>query len=383
MDRFVSAVEAAERLGVERSTLYAYVSRGLLERRRGLDGRSSLFSIDDLDQLASRGRRRPLERPSSIDVEVATAITSIGEGDLRYRGMAVPDLARVATFEQVAALLWTGQLGEPSETWQPQRGVTEARDAVARLPRGAAPAWRVATIVTELAVRDPLRHDRAPSAVADLGRHLIAAIVRALHPTRRSAGASTAAQLALALTARPDDALVRTIDRALALLADHELASSTLAVRIAASTWADPYACVLTGLGVLSGPLHGGASRAHHQLLVECEARGVEVVVGEHLRAGEKLPGFGHKIYREDDPRVAPLREMLADFGSPVRWELVDELLALTSGPSHRSPQRRQRARCTVVRRPGCRPTPASSCSPSPASPAGWRMRSRSTARRP
>ncbi len=272
-----------------------------------------------------------LERPSSIDVEVATSITSIGEGDLRYRGLEVPELARVATFEQVATLLWTGQLGDRSEAWQPKRGVVEAREAVARLPRDAAPAWRVAAAVTDLAVRDPLRHDRAPAAVADLGRHLIAAIVRALHPPRRSAGPSVASQLAVALTPRPDDALVRTIDRALALLADHELASSTLAVRIAASTWADPYACVLTGLGVLSGPLHGGASRAHHQLLVECEARGVEVVVGEHLRAGEKLPGFGHKIYREDDPRVAPLRELLADFGSPVRWELVDELLALTS----------------------------------------------------
>jgi citrate synthase len=125
---------------------------------------------------------------------------------------------------------------------------------------------------------------------------------------------------------------VRAIDRALALLADHELASSTLAVRIAASTWADPYACVLTGLGVLSGPLHGGASRAHHQLLLDCEARGVEVVVGEHLRAGEKLPGFGHKIYRGDDPRVAPLRELLPGFGSPARREIVDQLLALTSG---------------------------------------------------
>jgi citrate synthase len=107
---------------------------------------------------------------------------------------------------------------------------------------------------------------------------------------------------------RPAPELLRALSAALVLLADHELAASTLAARVAASVRADPYAVVGTGLGAMSGVLHGGASLGVETLLAA--ARGpqdVPRVVGELLRRGEKVPGFGHLVYRGGDPRAAVL----------------------------------------------------------------------------
>jgi citrate synthase len=107
---------------------------------------------------------------------------------------------------------------------------------------------------------------------------------------------------------RPTSDLLRALSAALVLLADHELAASTLAARVAASVRADPYAVVGTGLGAMSGVLHGGASLGVETLIAA--ARGpqdVPRVVGELLRRGEKIPGFGHLVYRGGDPRAVVL----------------------------------------------------------------------------
>jgi citrate synthase len=92
------------------------------------------------------------------------------------------------------------------------------------------------------------------------------------------------------------------------LLADHELAASTLAARAAASVHADPYAVIVTGLGAMSGALHGGASLGAETLLAAARDPGdVPRVIGELLRRGEKVPGFGHPVYRAGDPRAVLL----------------------------------------------------------------------------
>src|SRR5690606_32662626 len=131
-------------------------------------------------------------------------------------------------------------------------------------------------------------------------------------------GTGVAARLAAAWCAEPAPALVTVIDRALVLLADHELATSTLAVRVAGSTWPGPYAAFAAGLAAIQGVHHGGASAQVHELLAECERAGDagEVVV-RRLRAHERLPGFGHKVYQGDDPRLAPLLEAVADLPDP------------------------------------------------------------------
>ncbi|MCU0274966.1 MAG: citrate synthase, partial [Acidimicrobiales bacterium] len=135
MGRYVGATEAARRLGVQRATLYAYVSRGVLERRVGIDGRSSLFDVDELEALATRRRRPPVTPQPSIDVQITTAITALDEDGPRYRGHDVALLSRTSAFEDVAELLWTGEL-VVGRRWPPPAPAEVARvraaiDAVA------------------------------------------------------------------------------------------------------------------------------------------------------------------------------------------------------------------------------------------------------------
>ncbi|MGW6783980.1 citrate/2-methylcitrate synthase, partial [Streptomyces sp. NPDC054987] len=106
----------------------------------------------------------------------------------------------------------------------------------------------------------------------------------------------------------PDRDALAVLDLALALLVDHDLAASTLAVRVAASARAHPYAAVSAGLGALEGPLHGAAGRLAHRMLVEVlEQGGAAPVVAEYLRAGRRVPGLGHRLYQGEDPRAGAL----------------------------------------------------------------------------
>jgi citrate synthase len=128
----------------------------------------------------------------------------------------------------------------------------------------------------------------------------------------------------------PPPGLLDAVRAALVLLADHELAASTLAARVAASVRADPYAVVATGLGAVGGALHGGASLGAETMLAAAQdAAGVPRVVGDLLRRGERVPGFGHFVYRGGDPRAGLLLAMVrrAVPASP-RLAVVDSVLA-------------------------------------------------------
>ena len=119
MSEFLTAAEAAQRLGVKPATLYAYVSRGVLRRDHADDGRRSLFDSDEVERLARRGRPR---RPAgAADITVESAITEITGDRLFYRGLDVIRLATSRTFEDVAELLWTGELPPGSVRWRPSR----------------------------------------------------------------------------------------------------------------------------------------------------------------------------------------------------------------------------------------------------------------------
>jgi citrate synthase len=129
----------------------------------------------------------------------------------------------------------------------------------------------------------------------------------------------------------PRRAHVAALDAALVLLADHELAVSTLAARVAASARADPYSVVSAGLGVLAGGLHGGAGRQVVALFEEVgEPARAGRVVGERLRAGARIPGLGHAVYRERDPRADYLLPVFAALPLlPGRWAVVESVLAI------------------------------------------------------
>jgi citrate synthase len=308
----MTAAQAANRLGVKQATLYAYVSRGVLGRGKAAGGRGSLFDPDEVERLALRGRPR---RPAgAVDITVESAITEITADSLRFRGLDATRLAVTRTFEEVAELLWTGEF--PSDravtpAWQATpAALAVARAAQAALPAGTLPLERLQVIVPAMAATDSLRLQLDPAAVRAAARSLIAGMVDCLPaPSSPGSGAPIAERLWFRLCdRRPTPELLRALSAALVLLADHELAASTLAARVAASVRADPYAVVGTGLGAMSGVLHGGASLGVETLIAGARGpRDVPRVVGELLRRGEKIPGFGHFVYRGGDPRAVVL----------------------------------------------------------------------------
>jgi citrate synthase len=125
---------------------------------------------------------------------------------------------------------------------------------------------------------------------------------------------------------------VATLDAALVLLSDHELATSTLAARVAASTRADPFAVVLAGLGAVAGKLHGRAARAVHELLIRAAATSPEAAVARALDEGGAILGLGHPVYRGTDPRAAYLLRRLAPALKRDERKRLDDVIRIASG---------------------------------------------------
>jgi citrate synthase len=328
LNRWIGAEEAAQRLGVKPATLYAYVSRGVLARRKGDDGRS-VFDPAEVDRLARRGR--PRQRPGGSELVIESAVTLLGDDRPFFRGRDALVLAGSWQLEEVAAWLWTGtppaaggsagvedaDVEDPPAWRSAPEAVAVARAAQAGLPAGVLPLERLQVIATALAAADPVRLTLEPSAVMLIGQSLVAGMVDAL-PGPSGEGTVAARLWAKLAGVRADPALADVLRFAMVLLADHELAASTLAARVAASVRADPYAVVTAGLGVTSGALHGGASLGTEAMLAEIAGPAGPVdpaqaafVMGQRLRQGERIPGFGHSVYRAGDGRATALLERI------------------------------------------------------------------------
>jgi citrate synthase len=314
----IRSTEAAALLGVSKQTLYAYVSRGRLTRTTAADGRTSLFARDEVERLAERSRRTPSGPRSTIDVQISSGVTEIDELALSYRGVDAIELARTRTFEDVAELLWSGESGAASATiWprvdQPTRAALAPIDGLS-----VSPIARMATAAHVLADLHPA------DTPSDAARRLLVAAPVVLGSTHRSG--PYARRLAGAWTRRPPDQLVDALDRALMLLADHELATSTLAVRIAASVRTSAYSGFAAGLATIDGVLHGSASAEVSRFLAECAASEPSMVIAR-LRANRMpIPGFGHKVYRGVDPRYPLLAEHVGRL-DPSEAELLDAVV--------------------------------------------------------
>ncbi|NED94822.1 excisionase family DNA-binding protein [Phytoactinopolyspora alkaliphila] len=337
--RYLTTSEVAARLGVKTETVYAYVSRGLLASVRVSGRRGSLFSEHDVDQFAGRSREN---RPAAGVVErIATAVTLLEDDLLYYRGVEAGELATTRSLESVARFLWTGRFGDDGAGGHtPFSSAGElaavARAAAAPLPASARLTDHLRVVVAVLGAADPLRFDLSPAAVVRTGEIMLAAMVDAL-PRQAPAdhGATdepvagpadgAARPRAAALADRLWPALSRQeprselLNAALILLADHGLAASTVAARVAASARAHPYAVVSAGLGALDAQYHGASSSETYRFLAEAMA-GPLVAVSERLRAGTGVPGFGHRVYQERDPRADLLLRLLRqlDGAGPV-----------------------------------------------------------------
>lgn len=325
--------EVAERLGVKPATVYAYASRGMLTSRRSSDGRTSTFDAAEVDRLAIRGRRgrdpdggaaTPPGGPGGPGGPVmSSALTYIDGERHHYRGLDALDLATSGrTLEDVATWLWTASFDHDRAPWtcpEPTRSANAA--AQAALPAAALPLDRLRVGVAVASVSDSLRYDTSPAAVIGAGRNLMACLVESLPLVGGDDNAVAVdggdSDLARRLWPRlsalpPTAARLRLLRTALVLLADHELAVSTVAVRLAASTGAHIYAVVSAGLGTLDGPRHGGASLAAESVIAEVAGgKDAAQAIGERLRRGERIPGFGQPLYPGGDPRARVLIDLL------------------------------------------------------------------------
>ncbi len=312
--------EAARRLGVKVPTLYAYVSRGLLQSQRDPSGRGSLFELADVEGLAarSRGGRQTATRLATITTGVTQLDQELGPV---YRGRLATELAVGTSFEEVAGLLWRDEGG--GDWSPPELGPCPLTQTLDRM------RWALVLC----GATDPLRSDLRPVAVARAARRTAAALTDVVGPAPAGgdAGASVAARLAARLTASDGPLPAAAVNAALVLMADHELATSTMAVRMAASVRSDPYDALLAGLATLAGPLHGGASQQAYELLVVAERDGAARALNDVLREHGRLPGFGHSVYKSGDPRFEALLALAEPLLSEERRGIVREVMALAA----------------------------------------------------
>ena len=314
MSTHLSAAAAAQRLGVSRATLYAYVSRGLIRsrpaspRRPGASARGRRaheYAREDVERLVTQtlGRRDPLgvaQRALEFDglPVLSSALCLIDGGRLYYRGRDAVELSAAARFEEVAALLWDGTCRLPEPHAPP---AAAARRRLGRLDFAAAAISHLAQL-----------NERAPAGLLDpdgvraAGAHILAelvALVRGFEPGR----GGVAQRAAEGLGAR-GPAARRAIEAALILCADHELNASAFAARVVASAGATPCMAVIGALGALSGQRHGGTTASVAALFDE---RGsASDVVAARVSRGELIPGFGHRLYPDGDPRAQRLLEL-------------------------------------------------------------------------
>ena len=338
----LTARDACALLGISQSTLYAYVSRGLLRSRPGADHRSRVYLRQDVERLAGRkrsGRGAAQGAAQSLDrglPVLETRISLIRADSPYYRGRSAVAAVRAgAGLEDIALLLWDCGADDPF-----------ARVAVAPWPEDAAPLARAAGLpplertmaaLPLLALDTVGAFSAAPRARHEIAAGLLRDVCALLVAAERTPGP---VHLQLARGWRADDAAFAELVRAaLVLCADHELNVSAFAARVVASTGAHLHATACAGLAALSGPRHGGATARAWALIAEARAGDPLAVIAARWQRGDDLPGFGHALYPEGDPRAAELLRLLrAGAADTAVMQELDAIIAAAEEVSGERP---------------------------------------------
>ncbi|GLQ94224.1 citrate synthase family protein [Dyella acidisoli] len=312
---YLSAQDAATRLGVSLATLYAYVSRGRIDSRPGPDGRTREYSSGDIEQLierrqAGRGAAQGAAHSLAWGLPVMeTRISLIRPHGHYYRGESAIALAKGGTtLEETARLLWDCGEHDPFDAklpdqWPATITLLLRQPDVPPLERATAALPLLALDATHAHSIDPLHRRRDAALLLREAAALLCGAKPSEQPIHR----------VMVTSWRKNEAGLSELVRcALVLCADHELNASSFATRVAASTGASLHAAMCVGLATLSGPHHGGAAARAHAFIQDLlrERKPVDRV-RERLRRGETLPGFGHPLYPDGDPRATVLLDAL------------------------------------------------------------------------
>jgi citrate synthase len=325
----IDAAAATKALGVSRNTLYAYVSRGLVRSvAHPTVAKASLYSARDVQGLIARKTR--MRRPraaaaSALDFGLPvlkSRITHFEDDRLYYRAQEAVPFSRRASLEDAARLLWsTGEIDPFADVAFDPRRVPGWTEIATRFARSRSTDRAIALLSLLAATETPMSGKPGQAAFNAAAQLVVATVVAVAHVDKSVAG--PAHEAIAAAWRRPKAA--GAIRQALVLLADHELNASTFAVRVVASTGAGLVHCALAGLAALSGPLHGANTERVRVLFTEAERSGDAYgAVAKRLQRGERIPGFGHSLYRDGDPRGAELLAL-----GPLD-QLTDQILSAT-----------------------------------------------------
>ncbi|EOM75483.1 bifunctional 2-methylcitrate synthase/citrate synthase [Rhodococcus rhodnii] len=275
---------------------------------------------------------------------------------LTYRGYAVQDLAENCSFEQVAYLLWHGELPTDAqlELFQQRERAQRRADRslltlVAKLPENCHPMDVVRTAISYLGAEDPEEDDRSTPALRAKSLRMMAILPTIVAAdVRRRRGLDPIAPhshlgfaenfLNMCFGEVPEPALVKAFEVSLILYAEHSFNASTFAARVVTSTMSDIYSAVTAAIGALKGPLHGGANEAvmHDMLEIGDPARAEEWMLGK-LSRKDKVMGFGHRVYKRGDSRVPTMKQAFLDVAALTdgdKWVQMYEILEETMDKS-------------------------------------------------
>jgi len=321
---FLTAMQAAHALGVTRATLYAYTSRGQL-RSEPVPGRTRerRYYRDDVERLKARkaARRDPAKAAAHGlhwgEPVLESGITLIHGDTFYYRGHDAVRLAETASVEDAAALLWGASETERGRMFD-QPAILNARrlTLIGRLSPDARTRLQAALPVAGVA--DVASLDLRPAAVRATGARIVRLATSIIAGRSATGPVHDTLQSAWAPKRR---AVAEVIRRAMVLCADHELNISAFAARCAASAGASPYDVVSAALATLKGYKHGGASERTLSLVRQVDsARAARTAIVDRLRQGERVPGFGHPLYPNGDPRGAVLLRLAEASGNDAAW---------------------------------------------------------------
>ena len=264
------------------------------------------------------------------------------QGRLIYRGYDILELAEHSSFEETVYLLWNGklptrkQLDEFSSQLVENRGLSDyVYSSLRSNPKTVHPMGVLRSAVSYLGLGDPEAEDNSPEANRRKALRLVSkfpTIIATYHRLRKgltpvppSSSLGHAGNFLYMLSGiKPEKRQERIFDVCLILHADHEFNASTFAGRVTAATLSDIYSAVTSAIGTLKGPLHGGANEEVMKMLMEIgDLSQVESTIQKALEAKRKIPGFGHRVYKTEDPRATVLRKISKELGErtgTVRW---------------------------------------------------------------